>query len=666
MEVYSCDGLQILDHLRWTGPPQKMPPDLAPSHCIGASSESRFTSPDKRLIVIRKADPIFQRHIEWLVGDSQSHLSDLVDFARAIAKYGKIDTHRSKAATEGEPPTSRQCRVGIGCIGQSYNPDGEPTKVVGLDFIEQLRQDNEFDEKNVIDTFGRIILFTNLALIDLQECTCEIPLGLDKNRIQQFSSHLADVFGIDHPHFIIEDAYAIVGLPYPNYDGCTKHTDVMSDWRPGYTRTAAWNLMLIDESQNLVLQLQVVVNFRKKVGDHTQPWARAAERCCHNIQHYIRLVGDNYRLIFQPNSTLVPTALDWKHFYLDDSLPFQEVTIYRAPDGGPVEDMCLLMPKISSSRVLSYSMYIEPIVLLKEDLAYDQLLELAFLASLMCTPLWFHPVLMELIENHRNQDHEFHFDEHPFFDVMELTIKKYNTQDDLDSGKKLVWQTALFKRFSPFGGHTSLPEMFGALPTSTKEQKQRGRVLLCRIVTVLFEYTEWIDCELIGRGIDPVHDLQLSYVEAKQEEVCARIKAIVPCQFRTFRLGGFTTVVSGAGLLKPGRHLRQLLIPASTCASYKHLMNTNGDARPFLYSRGKGVFYTPVSPLDLIGIPKEYHDLAMQMIAVSLNIPYNRDIIECLLVCSTCAFYLVFFSCKFILISPSVRGHALKDHPSGL
>lgn len=329
---------------------------------------------------------------------------------------------------------------------------------------------------------------------------------------------------------------------------------------------------------------------------------------------------DNYRSIFRGCN--LPSCLDCSDFFLDDNLPFTEHDI-SGKEGHVTKKLDLLTPKINSSRVLSYSMFIEPIERLKSCLAYDQILELSFLAAAKCTPVWFYEVLMRLGDAHLDEENQFKFGLHPFFDVIRET---YDTYGD--------WQTAYLNRFSPSGGEVNLPEVFGAAPNSTEEDRERGKDLLTRIIAHLFEYTVWIDNSLVGKGNNPSRDMPLSMIIQKQQHFVDRIKEVVPCQFGLFGMGVFTTVIAGAGVLKPGQHLRQLAVPAEGCASFKHLMNTDGDAKPFRYSPTEGTIHELRVMQEILGIAAEDHDRAMLMIAARLNIPYHRDLIETLLVSS--------------------------------
>lgn len=167
------------------------------------------------------------------------------------------------------------------------------------------------------------------------------------------------------------------------------------------------------------------------------------------------------------------------------------------------------------------------------------------------------------------------------------------------------WQSTKRNQFSPTGGQQSIPKIFG-LGKHDGERKNGGEERLIGVINELFEYLKWVDT-LKGRGgHDPSIDLPLHQIQEHLSRVVDGISSVQPCQFNLFRLGVFTTVITGCGLLKAGHHLRQLAIPAPDCASLNHLCEC--------------------------GIQQKDHDVSMKTIAQELGIPYHRDVIETLLV----------------------------------
>jgi hypothetical protein len=90
-----------------------------------------------------------------------------------------------------------------------------------------------------------------------------------------------------------------------------------------------------------------------------------------------------------------------------------------------------------------------------------------------------------------------------------------------------------------------------------------------RVLEVLFLHLQWVDSLANAPPCEDVTiDLPLTIVQHHMEEVCKeRIAAIAKSQLNLFCLGIFTTIVSGTGKLKSGRHLKNLMFPVRGAAS---------------------------------------------------------------------------------------------------
>ena len=302
------------------------------------------------------------------------------------------------------------------------------------------------------------------------------------------------------------------------------------------------------------------------------------------------------------------------------------------------------MLRIGCSRVLSYSMFIEALVELKELLRYDQMIEVCFYASLLNSPVLFHHIVMNLIARHKDSKEDFKFGKHPVYDILDATMTLLGNNSETDSSK-IKWQSGFEPRFSPAGGHTPFPTLFGAHPNASPDERAAGERLMEKIVSILFDYTEWIDKDLKGCGNNPLVDMPLQSIQECMKCVVERIASVQKCQFHLFRLGVFTTILTGTGLLQSGPHLRQLAIPCPGTASLTHLLDPNdmtilvdgkpndemdiNSYRPKTLNRQSRARKKTNGQYKMS--PDEY-DCAMQSIAVGLNIPYHRDIIETLLV----------------------------------
>jgi hypothetical protein len=335
---------------------------------------------------------------------------------------------------------------------------------------------------------------------------------------------------------------------------------------------------------------------------------------------------------FSGNSVDAPTPFDRSNFYLCDNLPYKTIEISKGIWGD------YLLTEISPSRVLSFSLFIDPLVQLKDDLCLDQRIELGFVCSFLSSPFWFDKIMNDLIAQHRDQLNPFNFGIHPFFDWAKATLDTFGN-----------FQGGRHKRWSPCGGQLSLLQIFGAQKEATESERLEGESKLTSIVHHLYHHLCWID-SLQGKVNDPLKDLTMGYVNKQTDKVCLDINLVAPCQLGSFRLGIFTTVIIGCGDLKPGKHLRQLMFPVKGCASFKHLANTSMDSMSVdralalgMDKEGTTIANDGDDPISVC-----HQDRAMQLLSAALGREqYFRDEIECLLVSYGC--YFVFFCCHHYL-----------------
>jgi hypothetical protein len=322
-------------------------------------------------------------------------------------------------------------------------------------------------------------------------------------------------------------------------------------------------------------------------------------------------------VVFSGRNVSAPTPFDRTNFFLDNNLPYQHIEISDGIFGD------YLLTEISPSRVLSFSLFIDPLVQLKGDLCFDQRIELGFVCCLLSSPFWFDKTMNDLIVKHRDNQDPFKFGVHPFFDWAQSTVATFGN-----------YQGGPYSRWSPCGGELSVLEIFGAQKEATANQRLEGELKLTSIVTHLYHHLCWVD-SLDGKGDNPMKDLTLSSVTKHMDNVCLDINSVAPCQLGIFRLGIFTTILIGCGDLKTGKHLRQLMFPVKGCASYNHLANTNMDImsidRAFALSTDQEGTIIANDGNDPIAV--HHHDRAMQLLSVALGRDqYFRDEIECLLV----------------------------------
>lgn len=106
-------------------------------------------------------------------------------------------------------------------------------------------------------------------------------------------------------------------------------------------------------------------------------------------------------------------------------------------------------------------------------------------------------------------------------------------------------------------------------PQELKERMGKGSCQP-RVIMILYGHIEWIN-SLFTCGHDPIVDMPLDIMKNKCDKIVIEISKIASCQFGQFRLGIMTTILSGCGLLKEGKHLRNLMYPVKGSASFKHL-----------------------------------------------------------------------------------------------
>jgi hypothetical protein len=348
------------------------------------------------------------------------------------------------------------------------------------------------------------------------------------------------------------------------------------------------------------------------------PFSSGVEGICRHVQDYlVKWQHAMNNVVFTGRMDNAPTPFDRSNFLLDDNLPYQTIEISKGIFGD------YLLTEISPSRVLSLSLFIDPVVQLKDELCLDQRIELGFVCCLLSSPFWFDKTMSDLIVKHRDNLDPFKFGTHPFYDWARSTVATFGN-----------YQGGQHARWSPCGGEVSVLEIFGAQTAATATQRLVGQSKLTSIVISLYHHLSWVD-SLVGRGENPLKDLPLRFVKQHMDNVCLEINNVAACQFGSFRLGIFTTILIGCGELKPGKHLRQLMFPVKGCASYKHLDNPTMDrmsnARALSLSTDQEGAIIANDGWDPIG--ELHHDRAMQLLSVSLGRDqYFRDEIECLLV----------------------------------
>eukprot|EP00980_Cylindrotheca_fusiformis_P024473 scaffold11937_cov71-Cylindrotheca_fusiformis.AAC.4 len=615
LEVYVADKLHDVPHCRVTVPHNIWPiKDPAMSYLYISGQQRMVTT--ELLQVIRSSHSIFQEHAK----KSLPNLERMVDLTRAVVLYGKSDSKRSPS----------QYRVNIGCGGQDWR-DGAPNPLVGKGFEAKLMESNLFDSSIILPTVGQLVGFLWETMVDIHREENLPPLAPDRIRQVEFARHLIEYLSIENKYCGIEDVTISVGVLFPNFVGCKEHKDELNDTLSGYSKTGVLNTCFISAHGEIVVHLQVIVNFRRIIGNYSHPFTKGIQACVRNINTYVDKVDNNYRRVFAGlENEEIPTAKDRSTFFLEKRLLTEEERLGMVGIGSD-DKRWYLFPKIGPSRIFSFSMFLHPIVRLRDHLAFDQIMELCFVASMLNNPLWFNPVMMDLVNMEEDDENEFTFGKHPFYDWFEATVENFNKPGTPISKSK--WQTSRRRRFSPFGGDSSPGEIFGAFPNG--DSRSEGEKKLEGIMRVLYELVEWID-SLQGKGCDPISEIPISLIRSRIESCCREISRIVPIQMGLFRVSLFVTLITGCGMLKDGVHLRQLAFPVKKCASFEHLKKPSGGViseQLGMALSGDVTNKVPSGTREFNGIEEEDHDRAMMLISNAMGFQqYHRDTIECLLV----------------------------------
>ena len=266
-----------------------------------------------------------------------------------------------------------------------------------------MRLDPETDADKVLLSIGRLTEFIWQVMVDMQRQSCDFPLAPDSTRHKSYAMHLSTHLGMNE-NVAFEDITIAVSVIHPFYNNLNEHKDVMNDNISGYTRTGCLNMCFrFNENDDIAIHFQVITNFRKVIGQYMIPFTRGLQSTVRHAREYLNKYQWSMESTFGGRSTIIPGPFSRSHFYLDDDLPYQSLVIFDGSKHGK-ETITgeYLLTSIGPSRVLSMSMFIDPIRHAQRILKYDQCIELAFIASLLNNPFWFDFVMTKLIEAHAN------------------------------------------------------------------------------------------------------------------------------------------------------------------------------------------------------------------------------------------------------------------------
>ncbi len=257
---------------------------------------------------------------------------------------------------------------------------------------------------------GKICQFLCSSLRHIQQAMNRPTVANNKRRQFEYSHKLAELLHIQKKkNFFMEDLVVAVGILDPScHDNVKSHVDQLNDSFYAYSKTCCFSSVFLLDGK--FVYLQILLNFRKTIGDYCMPFFKNVKEMKTNVQRYLIFLQNSYDTIFTNNGLLSEkiTPFDRKGIYLDDRLPYSTINI------GEGITQKLLMLMIGVSRVLSWSMTIQPLYILRTTLGRRQIIELAFFASLLNTNVRFHHVMMNLIKSGHS------FNKHPYYNCIEM------------------------------------------------------------------------------------------------------------------------------------------------------------------------------------------------------------------------------------------------------
>mmetsp|Transcript_118302 Transcript_118302/g.232253 ORF Transcript_118302/g.232253 Transcript_118302/m.232253 type:complete len:1455 (-) Transcript_118302:1531-5895(-) len=609
-EVYSANNLHGLRHCRLSGKSPFYPTGNVGPVTLHIRNEADYfiDSSAKSFHIAREQSKCFQEHARHL-----PTLHEIQMLCQAIESHGYVDSKRSNG----------QHRLNIGCGGQNWI-NGAPCSLHGMKFEKDIEKDEKFDAPTLLKSIGKLVEFTWHVTCSLQSEAADHPIAPDTYRKGLYAARLNEYLQMDHD-IGFEDVTLVVSSLNPPIHDVSDHKDIMNDNLAGYTRTAAFNMVLIDDQDHspAIIHFQVLCNFRKVIGQHVTPFRKFLSPVAVHARHYLEKWHRSVQAVFEGKTSTIPSAYNRSAFFLDDILDYSLISISDKGRHKQSISSEYILTEINPSRTLSMSMFINIIVKLQRFIEFDQTIELAFACTFLSNPFWFDWSMSSLLQRLNDPNDSYALGLHPFYDWADITISIFGT-----------WQGGPYNRWSPCGGSKeSILETFGAQPDATREARECGERKLSQVVSILYDHIAWIN-SLSSAVTNPLIDMPLDSIKAKCDKTIMQISKVTSCQFSHFRLGILTTILSGCGLLKEGKHLRNLMYPVQGSASYKHLHSPDADYMSPQRARALGNNETNV-PISNDGkgfIPDEHQDLFMQYLSGELGFKvYMRDEIECIL-----------------------------------
>jgi len=588
VEVYAATSLVDYNHGRWNsnGPPT--PQSLFPSKTATMNISPHvhsFLDPQDLLSVVRPKSGIL---------DPSKCKLDFKSIITLLAKSQGTNTSANSKRRSNQ--FSRSIEFGV--RGELQSKDrtfvyGDRHFAASHDYVRKAQA-----------SLASIIDFLWDTGQSIQRLLKKPGMGGNKLRQALFGSKVAHLFGSRRSQF--ESVTVAHTILYPSTTHGHCHKDKMNDSIYAYSKTLCLNLVLRDEAGNIHL-LQVIGNFRSSCRSYL---SRDIHVRVPKINRDISIYRYNLQLAYATMVNIGSTGanhysfckdpFDLSDFFLDDSLPFDSFSVVSESKPKDSDDRAdLLKLPIGSSRLISLSIALDTLYQQRHQISTDQLLECCFFASFIASATAFGHVISKIISE---DPAFFENNSHPFYRLMQ---EFKCTMGNVHSGSDPRYSSASdkFKKL---------------IPDNCKPTKEADK----RLSKIGKELLRWVDI------INSYENSEVPFVELREE-----IKVVVSyvqdaadvgddkLDFAQFRLSIFTTFICGLGIVKPGFHLHQIIIPAQNTAAIKHLK--------FPFSHANGGSTTG-------GKIEQDVDWEMEVVSQSLGFDkYRRGQIEILLCEST-------------------------------
>ena len=259
---------------------------------------------------------------------------------------------------------------------------------------------------------------------------------------------------------------------------------------------------------------------------------------------------------------------DMNTFYVDENLDWEDVKL--AKKHSPLSQPMTILP-MGTSQTLSFSPFFHPVVMHVKKFSYQQSIEIFLLASTLNTARTFNHSFMEVFGKTTST-----FEGHPAFALGNHMIQKFGK---ITFGGRPRFSTS----------NDTFQDIF-----LDNNNREKGGEKLNRTISVLHKWMTFVDSKSTKVA---ARKIPMEEISGKMEQILKKMKNTSGTQwdFDKFRLSLFTTFASGIGLVKPGVHLHQMIIPLPNMGSLHHLAVPGGEnvSPQCLQKAGEELFKNP-------------------------------------------------------------------------